>query len=90
MPGIWSKAQPTVKFVEMKNRFNLRISAEEMQRYYKGHAKTVVVRADSGQTLQFSADHLRTFVQRDGVAGWFEIEYDTAGKFVSLNCLKRL
>jgi len=90
LPEIWSLKQSKVKFVEMKSQFTLRISAEEMQRYYKGHAKTVVVQADRGETLQFSADHLRAFVRHDGVAGWFEIEYDAAGKFVSLNCLKLL
>jgi glucose-6-phosphate isomerase len=73
----------------MKNQFSLRISALEMQRYYSGQARHVVVIAENGQRLQFSAELLRRFVTQDGVQGWFEIEYDDAGKLQSLVCLKQ-
>lgn len=72
----------------MKNQFSLRISASEMQRYYSGQAQRVVVTADNGQRLQFSAELLRQFVTRDGVQGWFEIEYDDTGRLQGLVCLK--
>ena len=74
----------------MIERFSVRISAEEMQRYYAGTARVVVVRAESGRRLQFSAEHLRRFVSTSGVAGWFEIEYDETGKFQRIECVKRL
>ncbi|MBT3643977.1 MAG: DUF2835 family protein [Gammaproteobacteria bacterium] len=64
----------------MKNQFSLRISALEMQRYYSGQARHVAVTAENGQRLQFSAELLRQFVTQYGVQGWFEIEYDDAGK----------
>jgi len=73
----------------MKNQFSLRISALEMQRYYSGQARHVIVIAENGQRLQFSAELLRRFVTQDGVQGWFEIEYDDAGKLQSLVCLKQ-
>jgi len=60
-----------------------------MQRYYSGQARHVVVIAENGQRLQFSAELLRRFVTQDGVQGWFEIEYDDAGKLQSLVCLKQ-
>ena len=72
----------------MKNQFSLRISALEMQRYHSGQARTVVVIAENGQRLQFPAELLRGFVSQDGVQGWFEIEYDDAGKLLGLVCLK--
>ena len=64
----------------MNNQFSLRISALEMQRYYSGQARHVAVTAGNGQRLQFSAELLRQFVTQYGVQGWFEIEYDDAGK----------
>ena len=45
--------------------------------------------AENGQRLQFSAELLRRFVTQDGVQGWFEIEYDDAGKLQGLVCLKQ-
>lgn len=72
----------------MKNQFPLGISAQEMQRYYSGQARHVVVTAENGQRLQFSAELLRRFVTQDGVQGWFEIEYDDAGRLQGLVCLK--
>jgi len=74
---------------KMIEQFALRISAEEMQRYYAGAARVVIVRAESGRRIQFSAEHLRQFVSSTGIAGWFEIEYDGKGKFIRIDCLKR-
>lgn len=68
----------------MIEQFALSISPEEMQRYYRGEASSVIVLSDKGLRLQFPARFLRSFVGPSGVNGRFEIEYDDQGKLVNL------
>ena len=67
--------------------FGLRISADEVLRYYRGEARAVVVRADSGLRLQLPASALRPFVTADGVSGRFAMQYGADGKLISLRRL---
>ena len=68
----------------MIEQFSLSISPEEMQRYYRGEASSVIVLSDKGLRLQFPARFLRSFVGPSGVSGRFEIEYDDQGKLLNL------
>jgi len=68
----------------MIEQFSLSISTEEMQRYYRGEASSVIVLSDKGLRLQFPARLLRSFVGPSGVNGRFEIEYDDEGKLLGL------
>ena len=68
----------------MIEQFSLSISSEEMQRYYRGEASSVIVLSDKGLRLQFPARLLRSFVGPSGITGRFEIEYDDQGKLLNL------
>lgn len=65
-------------------RFRLNISRDEALRYYHGTARSVIVRAENGQRLQFPAEHIRQFIDRLGVNGVFSIEFDANNKLLGL------
>ena len=65
-------------------RFRLAISAEEYLAYYEGAAHQVVARLANGQTLQFPADNLRSFVTREGVHGEFVLRVDADNKLQAI------
>jgi hypothetical protein len=64
--------------------FHLHISGEQYLDYYRGTAKRVIVRAVSGQNVQFPASLLQRFVTQDGVHGDFELICDDNHKVVEL------
>jgi len=65
-------------------RFRLYLSRDEALRYYSGLARTVVVRAETGQTLSFPAHHIRPFIDAVGVNGVFKISFDNNNKLQSI------
>ena len=65
-------------------RFRLAITAEKYLAYYAGTARQVVVTLANGQTLQFPADNLRSFVTREGVHGEFVLRVNTQNKLQGL------
>ena len=69
-------------------RFSLTISRDDLLAYYRREKNLVRVETFEGYTIQFRADHLRPWVTRDGVSGIFEIHFDSARRFVSLNQVK--
>ena len=71
----------------MIERFSLSISPQELQRYYRGEAQSVVVLSDKGLRLQFPASLLRQFVKPGGVTGRFEIEYNELGRLIEIRAL---
>lgn len=64
--------------------FHLELSSEEFLDYYRGTAKSVFVRARSGQTVQFPASLLQRHVLPDGIHGDFVLTCDDQHKCVSL------
>lgn len=68
-------------------RFQLSLTYEECRQYYDGMYKAIQVRAHTGQTVQFPAEHIRPYVTSQGVQGIFEMEVDNMNKFKSLNKL---
>jgi uncharacterized protein DUF2835 len=68
-------------------RFSLHISREEVLRYYQGSASSVIVSAENGQRLQFPAEHIRPFIEQDGVQGTFSISYDNDNKLIGIKRL---
>lgn len=64
--------------------FDLRISAEEYLRYYRGSASSVVVRARNGKTVRFPAAVLRSHVDQGGIHGSFVLRYDQRNRLISL------
>lgn len=68
-------------------RFRLDISPQEALKYYRGQAKSVIAKAENGQTISFPAQHVRPFVEQNGIHGVFIIEFDAANKFMGIKRL---
>jgi hypothetical protein len=60
---------------------DLRISADEWLRLYRGEAYQVSAHSRDGRRVRFPARILQPFVAHDGVRGSFLIEFDGNGKF---------
>ncbi|NOQ93394.1 MAG: DUF2835 family protein [Methylophaga sp.] len=68
-------------------QFYLNISREQVLRYYQGSAKVVVVTTTTGQKLQFPAEHIRSFMDQNGIEGKFSIQFDHNNKLIGLKRL---
>lgn len=64
--------------------FQLHISSTRYLDYYRGTVRSVLVRATSGQTVQFPASLLQRFVTPDGIHGDFVLVCDDQNKCLSL------
>ncbi len=64
--------------------FSLNVRADEMEKYYRGTARNILVKASNGLKVQFPANLLLPYVSRDGVNGRFLLIYDDHGKAQSL------
>lgn len=65
-------------------RLQLNISASEFLAWYRGTARSVLARADSGQWVEFPASALQKFIHSEGIHGRFVLTYDDNHKFISL------
>lgn len=65
-------------------RFRLELTSEQCLGYYQGIIRYVLVQAESGEKVQLSADHFRTFISHAGLFGRFELTTTQTGKFISL------
>lgn len=63
---------------------DLRISADEFLRHYKGSARHVSCRARDGRRVQFPTGILQRFVSHDGINGSFKLELDDNNKLISV------
>jgi len=66
------------------HRFRLDIDADTWQNWYRGSARRVRVRTETGLILEFPAEHLRAFVSHDGIHGRFELVADEHNRFREL------
>ena len=64
--------------------FSISISAEQFLEYYRGTAKNVYLRLSNGKSVQFPANILQPFVQREGVHGTFVLRFDNNHKLVDI------
>lgn len=62
----------------------LHVSADDLLDYYRGVARMVHATAANGQTVNFPAAALQRHVLKDGVHGWFRLEFDDQNKFLRL------
>ncbi len=69
----------------MELHFNLNISREQALRYYQGTVRTVIVTAVTGQKVQFPVEHIRSFIDQNGIQGQFSIQFDKDNKLIGLN-----
>ena len=75
----------------MKNqslRFSLKISADQILRYYEGNAKNLIVTLNNGQRVQLPLINFRPFISDLGLYGNFEVVFSQKFKLVSLKKLK--
>ncbi len=66
----------------------LRISADEYLKLYRGQATAVNTRAVDGRSVRFPAKILTPYVTRRGVHGVFIISFSDAGKFQDIRQLQ--
>lgn len=59
----------------------LRISADEYLKHYRGQAQFVSARAVDGRTVRFPVKILTPYVTRKGIDGVYIISFSDAGKF---------
>jgi len=66
---------------------DLNIPADELLRYYRGAASSVVAHDRYGQRLQFPAAALRRFVTAGGVRGRFALVVDERSRLTDIERL---
>ena len=63
---------------------DLKITKDQLLKFYSGHAKNVRAMSLCGRQIQFPVEILRPYVKNDGIYDTFAIEYDASGKFVDI------
>jgi hypothetical protein len=69
-------------------RFPLNLSYDQYYMVYQGVAHHVSVVADDGRTVSFPARKIQTFLTKQGINGYFEMEITAENKFVSIKKLQ--
>jgi len=65
-------------------RFTLHLSYEQYLQVYQGTAKNISVVADDGRRIAFPARNIQSFLTKEGVHGYFEMELTAENKFISV------
>jgi len=68
-------------------RFPLQLSYEQYLKVYQGIAKNISVIADDGRRIAFPARNIQSFLTKNGISGYFEMELTAEHKFV---CVKKI
>lgn len=68
-------------------RFALKLSYDQYLKVYQGVAQNVSVVADDGRRVAFPAGRIQSFLTREGIHGYFEMELTAENKFVSIKKL---
>lgn len=68
---------------------DIALSAQSLRAVYQGRANRVLVHSRDGQKISLPAHHLRPFLTHAGVYGSFVLEFDAAGKLLSLRPVAR-
>ncbi|WDD96990.1 DUF2835 domain-containing protein [Thalassomonas actiniarum] len=71
----------------MKYYFSINMTSEEFLPYYQGQIHSLIVTSTQGQRIQFPAMHIRKYLTRSGVRGYFCMETKN-NKFLSLSKLR--
>jgi len=67
--------------------FELNIKPSELQKYYRGDARSIIVTSTAGLNIQFPANLLLPYIAHQGITGRFVLRYDINGKALSLKRL---
>ena len=66
---------------------SLTLTGKQVEEYYRGKARHVVVEAVDGRIVQLPINVLHSFILEDGINGDFVVTTDDDHKFVSINRL---
>ncbi|MFI3187611.1 MAG: DUF2835 domain-containing protein [Methylococcaceae bacterium] len=69
-------------------RFTLNLSYDQYLKVYQGVAKYVSVIADDGRSVAFPAGKVQSFLTKQGINGYFEMELTSEKKFIGIKKLK--
>lgn len=69
-------------------RFTLHLSYDQFLKVYQGVAKNISVIADDGRRIAFPARNIQSFLTKDGVNGYFEMQLTAENKFLSIKKLR--
>lgn len=69
-------------------RFALSLSYDQYLKVYQGIAKSVTVIADDGRRIAFPAGRIQSYLTKQGISGYFEMELTPENKFVSIKKLR--
>jgi len=65
-------------------RFSLQLSYDQYLQVYQGSAKNISVLADDGRRIAFPARNIQSFLTKEGIKGYFEMELTAENRFISL------
>lgn len=69
-------------------RFSLNLSYDQYLSVYQGIAKNVSVLADDGRRIQFPAGTIQSFLTKQGIQGYFEMELTPQNKFIGIRKIR--
>ncbi|NOR69094.1 MAG: DUF2835 family protein [Methylomarinum sp.] len=69
-------------------RFTLQLPYDQFLKVYQGVAKNISVIADDGRRISFPARNIQSFLTKDGIKGYFEMELTAENKFVDITKLR--
>ena len=58
--------------------FQMHLSPSDLELYYKGVVKQLIVRSSDGRRIAFPFSKIQPFVTMAGISGQFELRYDDA------------
>lgn len=68
-------------------RFPLQLSYDQYLQVYQGAAKNVSVLSDDGRRIAFPARNIQSFLTKEGIRGYFEMELTAENKFIGVKKL---
>ncbi len=66
----------------------INLTTQQVENYYRGHARWVVVAAADGCTVQLPLSVLHPFISKTGIHGTFIVTTDQRHKFKSIDRLE--
>ena len=70
-------------------RFTIQLSYDQFLKVYQGVAQNISVIADDGRRIAFPARNIQSFLTKDGIKGYFEMELTAENKFIGIKKLNQ-
>lgn len=64
--------------------FNIIVTTEQCQRFYRGETKSLLVTDDNGKNIQLLFKHFRPYIDKLGIRGRFRLTLTDEATFVAL------